>query len=82
MGPSRGPRNPTFTQVFCTNHAHKLPEIIFTPSLPNHAGCQNDHSRNSAIFFIQFTFSRFKTCRITPLRFLLGGPLQMSIEIL
>ena len=35
-------------------------EFMFTSSLPNHAGCQNDHSRNNTIFSIQFTFSRSK----------------------
>ena len=38
---------------FCTNL-----RFMFTPSLPNHAGYQNDHSRNNAIIsFIQFKFS-------------------------
>ena len=34
--------------------SHKSPrnflKFMFTPSLPNHAGCQIDHSRKSAIF--------------------------------
>ena len=33
-------------------------KFMFTPSLPIHAGCQIDFSRNHAIIFIQFTFSR------------------------
>ena len=43
--------------------------LIFTPSLPNHAGCQIDLLRNNAIFFIQFPFSRFEICPIMPSRF-------------
>ena len=50
-------------------------KFIFTPSLPNHAGCQNENSRNNAILYIQSKFSRSKLCRITPSRFPLGGPL-------
>ena len=50
-------------------------KFMFTPSLPNHAGCQIDFSRNHAIIFTQFTFSRSKICPITPSRFPLGGPL-------
>ena len=47
---------------------------MFTPTLPNHAGCQIDHSRNNAIFFIQFPFLRSKICRTTLSRFPLGEP--------
>ena len=46
----------------------------FTPNLPNHAGCQIDHSRNNAILSIQFPFSRSKICRITPSRFPFRSP--------
>ena len=38
--------------------------LKFMPSLPNHTGFQIDHSRNNAIFSIQFPFSRSKICRI------------------
>ena len=48
---------------------------MLTPSLPNHAGCQIDHSQNNAIFSIQFPFSCSKICRITPSRFALEGGL-------
>ena len=51
------------------------PKFMFTPSLPNHAGCQIDFSRNHAIIFTQFTFSRYEICPITPSRFPLRGPL-------
>ena len=51
---------------------------MFTQSLPNHTGFQIDFSRNHAIIFIQFPFSRSKLCRITPSRFPLGGPLQWT----
>ena len=50
-------------------------KFMFTPSLPNHAGCQIDFSRNHAIIFAQFSFSRYEICPITPSRFPLGGPL-------
>ena len=53
-------------------------KFMFTPILPNHAGCQIDHSRNNAIFPIQFPFSRSKIYRITPSRFPLGGPLPTA----
>ena len=36
--------------------------FMFTPSLPNHAGRQIDPPRNKAIFFFQYSFSRFELC--------------------
>ena len=54
-------------QVFCTNHAQKLPEIYV------HA--KFTQSRWKYIFSIWFSFSRFWICHpITPSRFDLGGP--------
>ena len=49
-------------------------KFMFTPSLPNHAGCQIDFSRNHAIIFTQFTFSRSRICPKTPSHFPLGEP--------
>ena len=48
-------------------------KFMFTPSLFIHAGCQTDHSRNNAIFPIQFPFSRSEIYQITPSRLPLGG---------
>ena len=46
---------------------------MFTPSLPNIAACQIVRSRNNAIIFMHFLFSRSEICLITPSRFPLGG---------
>ena len=56
VGPPGGHRSPAFTQVFCTSHAQKLPEIHVHAKFTNHVGCQIDYSRNKAIFP---SYSRF-----------------------
>ena len=80
-GLRRGPRNLAFTQVFSQITLINCLKFMFTPSLSNPARCQTDHSRNNAIFLIQFPFSRIRICRITPSRFPLGEPSDMkSVE--
>ena len=49
----------------------------FRGSLPNHAGCEIDLSRNNAITFIQFPFLRSEKCPKNPSRFPLKGPLKL-----
>ena len=50
-------------------------KFMFTPSLPNHAGCQIDFWRNHAIIFLKFPFSRSEIWKLS--RFPLGGPLYL-----
>ena len=74
MGPPQGtleiPLSRGYFAQFTPRYCLKF---MSTPSLPNYAECQIDHSQNNAIFSIQFPFSRSKICRITPSRFPLAG---------
>ena len=67
-------RIPLSRRFFAQITPKNCPKFMFTPSVPNHAGCQIDHSRNNAVIFIQLPFSCFKICRITPSRVPLLGP--------
>ena len=60
-----GGKNPAFTQVFRANHTPKYLKFMFTTSLPYHAGCQIDVSRNNANCPAKFPFPCFKICSIT-----------------
>ena len=77
-GPKGELKIPLSRRFFAQITPRNCLKFMFTPSLPNHAGCQIDHSRNNAIFPIQFPFSRSKIYRITPSRFPLGGPLPTA----
>ena len=77
MGPPRGTRNPAFTQFFSQITPRNSLKFMFMPSLPNHAGCRIDHSRNHTTFLIQFLFSCSKIRQITSSRFPLEGPVEV-----
>ena len=52
--PKRPPQGRLEIPLSCRSFKQITPrkclKIMFTPSLPHHAGCQIDHSRNNAIF--------------------------------
>ena len=72
-GPPRGLEITLSRRFFGQITPRNCLKFMFTPSLPNRAGCQIDFSRNHAIIFSQFTFSRYEICPITPSRVPLGG---------
>ena len=74
-GPPKGPRKPAFTLGFFTNHAHKLPEIHVHAKLIQSRWVPDWKFTQSRNFSIQFPFSRFKICLITPSRVPLGAPI-------
>ena len=49
--PQGGLEIPLSCKFFAQITSRNCLKFMFTPSLPNHAGCQIDHSRNYAIFF-------------------------------
>ena len=59
---------PLSRRIFAHNTPRNCLRFMFTPSLPNHAGCQIDLSRNNVIIFI-LPLSRSEICPITPSRF-------------
>ena len=80
QGAPKGARNLSFTKGF---FAQIMPrnylKFMLTPSLHNHVECQIDISHNNAILFIQYLFSRFEICPITPSHLPLGTPLHNVI---
>ena len=53
-------------------------KFIFTPSLPDHTGCQNDHSRNKAIFSSNSRFHVLKYVESRHHAFSLGAPFNTN----
>ena len=68
---------PLSHRVFTKITPRNCLKFMFTPNLPNHAGCKIDLSRNHAIAFIQFTFSRSEICPISYHAFPMGGPTEL-----
>ena len=77
MGPPKGAsKSRLHAGFFAQITPRNCLKFMFTPTLPNQAECQIDFSRNHAVIFIQFPFSRSEIYPFTPSRFPLGGPLK------